>query len=486
MKTKIFTLLFIWSASLLYSQKNDWQISTDSTSYFGRESCWSYKAKIYEEIEIFHWDPVQCYLQGDTVINHKNYKQYHTFYPFTAIRQENQKIYAIDTDFSKEYLLYDFGVEKGNIIYSEAQSGYISRMPVVEDVDSVWLYNGERRKRIHIAGDTWIEGIGSVRGFDSPIREYFTCDCNNEYQLIAFAQEGVVSFFDSELATWWGYCGEVVDVFPRSDAIWNIKINGKEHYYGLSGDTIIQGKPYNKLYLLNDTTLNIDADDEYIGGFRQEGGKVWYLPEYFFDETLVYDFSANVGDTIWHNVVSYSFDFEEKYRGSLSVVEDISFEQDVKRYTSTQYINRDLLNPYGTDVCIEEIGSVRGLFWFLYRSPMGASTSIHLACLKQGNEVKYVDNTCDICFYGAAVDIPKIEPTNVDLFYENKRIRIIGDSSTFPCQLKLFNSTGTMLFEQSVVSDKEPITLNQNLQGVYIFQIQKDNTTVVTGKIIIK
>jgi hypothetical protein len=484
---------------MLYAQKNDLQTGNDSTSYFGRESCWSYKAKIYVAIEIYHWVPVQWSLRGDTVINQKNYKQCSAYYPFTAIRQENQKIYAVDNTHSDEYLLYDFGAEKGDIIYSEAQSGYISRTPTVEDVDSIWLYNGERRKRIHISGDTWIEGIGSVRGFDYPVREFVTCDCNNEYQLIAFAKEDTVSFFDSELAPEWGYCGKVVDVFPRSDAIWNIKINDRyEEYYGLSGDTIIDNKLYNKLYLLNDTTLNIDAEDEYYGCFRQEDKKVWYRPAFVIshsydveaeEETLLYDFSKNEGDTVWHNLILKGGTLSAGKNITASIVYDIKNTESGKIYETSQWINRsgnlvEIMGGY--DFWREGIGSIEhGLFWFLYNPPMSGGMSYKLACFKQGDEVKYVDNTCNICFYGATVGIPKIEKVNVDVVYENKTIQIMGESSIFPCQMKLFSPTGQVLFNQTIVSAKETIGVNQHLKGVYLYQIQKDSEIIKSGKIII-
>jgi len=115
-------------------------------------------------------------------------------------------------------------------------------------------------------------------------------------------------------------------VFPESDAIWSIKSDdllvggdiykGGVWYYGLSGDTIIGDKSYNKFYLLNDTTLNIDSKDIYVGGFRQEGKKVWFRPNSNFfslsyeddppypDETILYDFSKNAGDTIWQLVLA--------------------------------------------------------------------------------------------------------------------------------------------------------------------------------------
>jgi hypothetical protein len=62
-------------------------------------------------------------------------------------------------------------------------------------------------------------------------------------------------------------------VFPESDAIWVIHLykgyESNQYIYGVSGDTIINEKKYSKLYLLNDSTLTIDAEDIYVAGIRQ-------------------------------------------------------------------------------------------------------------------------------------------------------------------------------------------------------------------------
>ena len=94
--------------------------------------------------------------------------------------------------------------------------------------------------------------------------------------------------------------------FPDSNAIWNVNIEGsgpiKEVLYGLKGDTLINDTIYNKLYTLSDTTLSNENMKDYIGGFRQEGQKVWFKPAYWTEPNiLLYDFSASVGDTVWHN-----------------------------------------------------------------------------------------------------------------------------------------------------------------------------------------
>lgn len=100
--------------------------------------------------------------------------------------------------------------------------------------------------------------------------------------------------------------------FPYSNAIWNENhLNSQgtmtaEKLYGLKGDTLINDTLYNKLYSLSDTTLDEENLQNYIGGFRQVGQKVYFRPEYWaYKDILLYDFSASVGDTVWHNAIAY-------------------------------------------------------------------------------------------------------------------------------------------------------------------------------------
>ena len=117
------------------------------------------------------WITSPYYLEGDTVINGKNYKKI-----FTDIDNPDQSlVYLIREDSTKkvyslfantEALIYDFGAEVGDTI----KSSFVDTMfAIVESVDSVTLTDGTKRKRqkivplnfLNILGDEyWIEGIG--------------------------------------------------------------------------------------------------------------------------------------------------------------------------------------------------------------------------------------------------------------------------------------------------------------------------------------
>jgi len=307
-------------------------------------------------------------------------------------------------------------------------------------------------------------------------------------------------------------------VFPESNAIWSIQedylvgsfpeqelINNVRNY-GLYGDTIINEITYNKLYLLNDTTISIDSRDEYLGGFRQEGKKVWFRPSFppfyplydnrydppYPEETLLYDFSKNVGDTIWHNAISSSSYWEMRDSITASIITSINVdEQGREKYHTCQYVynahHKEFMPLGNCDSWIEGIGSVKyGLFWFLTDLPTCPCPVSHLNCFKQGNEVKYINNLkCNLCFCSTLTGVSTENNISLEIIHENNNVWIKGESSIFPCDLKLFSPVGQLILERRLQSDTEKIPVNQ-LKGIYLYQIQKNKETVKTGKIIIK
>jgi len=298
-------------------------------------------------------------------------------------------------------------------------------------------------------------------------------------------------------------------VFPTSDAIWSMKSDDVEFvgeitkggvwYYGLSGDTIIGDKSYNKLYLLNDTTLNIGSKDVYVGGFRQEEKKVWFRPSFppFYplyeedlpnpEEALLYDFSKNVGDTIWHNSSPGSYYWTMKDSISASIITSIDIDEQGRKTYHIEVYAYDHVDffPMESDTWIEGIGSIdHGLWWFLSPRPTCICPELYLACFKQGNEVKYMNARCNSCFPGTTSVLRK-STILFDVIYENNCIRIQGESSIFPCELKLFSSIGQLVLEKRLESNKEIIPVNHQ-KGIYLYQVQKNGEIMKTGKLIIK
>ena len=495
MKTKInIILFFLLSAYSINAQKawTEYTINSQNNSI-------AFKSQ--------YWTTDDIIVDGYTYTKVEGKDHYHG-----AIREENGKIYALleygDYLGSGEFLLYDFTVQVGDVIKSTAREGSLSYSDgiTVIQIDEVILETGEKRKRFSFdITEPWIEGIGSTSGLFHDAMAHLT-NYTVSY-LVCFQQDNTPIYVNTEKCLDENCCEEPIaqNVFPESDAIWNISADWKNYHYGLSGDTIFEDKTYNKLYLLNDTTLNIDSEDVYVGGFRQEEKKVWfrpYLPDDYIDydnpnyprETLLYDFSKNVGDTIWHNIIPHLHLYYWTMGDSItaSIIESIDIDdQGYKIYHSRQYgrhYDGELIWMGREDSWIEGIGSIsHGLFWFLSDMTLSGRSEFHLACFKQGDEIKYIDkDICNSCFCGYESGILEQSNIPIDVVPENDCIRIKGEPSIFPCELKLFSPIGQLILEKRLLSDMERIPIDKETRGVYLYQVQKDKETISAGKIIIE
>lgn len=167
---KIFLALILLGNGVLNSQ-----------TYFEKNDCWT-NALISDQGGVII-SKSQCFVDNDTTLFGKVYKnirqrdnEIETNY-MGSIRSDFKKIYAnvvIGTDTLQDILLYDFGAEIGDTVFSlpltSTMNHYsnLSENKIVKNTDSVELINGEKRKRIYLDnGDVWIEGIGSVNGLFS-------------------------------------------------------------------------------------------------------------------------------------------------------------------------------------------------------------------------------------------------------------------------------------------------------------------------------
>jgi hypothetical protein len=178
-------------------------ITTDTNSYFGNYTCWTYEIHHYNEAEDRFVLNAKAVIKGDTIINDVHYKKYSRYWygeqSFIALRQENKKVFVINMDSDEEYMLYDFGLEVGDSIVYMFNSGseYEYNITVyVEGVDSITLDNGKRYKRMTLrdnynASGLWVEGIGNMMyDFEYPYPHYATtCLCGDYYHWLCFIRE---------------------------------------------------------------------------------------------------------------------------------------------------------------------------------------------------------------------------------------------------------------------------------------------------------
>jgi hypothetical protein len=177
-----------------------------------------------------------------------------------------------------------------------------------------------------------------------------------------------------------------------------------------------------------DTTINSinyfklmwNTDQPYYGAMRNDGGKVFIIPKDSLNEYLAYDFTANVGDTIFNvykEVGTYTF-----YRG---------IENVVIQYVSTvdlgDGIVRKQLQTQNGKLWIEGIGSTFGLFAedILNVSNYGSS----LSCFSIGNTSLYPTYANAVCEMGVGLSptenhrnlLAYPNPTNAFFMIETKQ-----------------------------------------------------------------
>jgi hypothetical protein len=195
--------------------------------------------------------------------------------------------------------------------------------------------------------------------------------------------------------------------FPVSGAIWNmigdnVFTNAKyEFRFGVYGDTVINDLAYSKIYSLYDTTL-MNPESTYFGAVREQEDKKVYLLMPGFDETILYDFGAEEGDTIGYGIGgalcgdTYEFWPQIDHYQVVTTIDSIPL-------LNGEYRKRWHLtgNLWGGEQWIEGIGSINwfGLFNPLISDIALCGDSYSFACFKLNDEILYLDNiNCGTCF----------------------------------------------------------------------------------------
>jgi hypothetical protein len=261
--------------------------------------------------------------------------------------------------------------------------------------------------------------------------------------------------------------------FPTQDAIWSEyyfsgEEDGVSNYerFALNGeDTTINNLVYKKLYLFYDTVFSV-SNATYFGGIREDSTKRIYFtrefqlhdakppyPWYEYEEIVLFDFSLNIGDTMF-SVPNYDYMF--------LVVKDIDTIQIANTYRKVFYFeNYFWLN------WIEGIGSNMGLLFISGDLPNNGLWG-NLICFKQNNEVVYLNgNECMPLISG--VQSFKGETLGLEI-YPNPASQIIN--ITFPSnetgRFCVYNEIGKIVYKTEIyyANDLE-ITLPCLNSGLY-------------------
>ncbi|MFZ4457088.1 MAG: T9SS type A sorting domain-containing protein [Bacteroidales bacterium] len=182
------------------------------------------------------------------------------------------------------------------------------------------------------------------------------------------------------------YLGETDSWLISSFSAWGGKF--KELNYVLKADSVISLKRYKKIYAVDSPSAN------YLGGLREENRKWFFLPVGKTKESLLYDFSLNVGDTISVNL-DHPFD-AGRVTFQVVKVDSVYLNGMFRKRIAVGEYNQFSL-PYVSNSWIEGVGSEQGLFY----NPPGIIDldDYELICYHHNNDLVYLNpkyNSCSL------------------------------------------------------------------------------------------
>ena len=233
-----------------------------------------------------------------------------------------------------------------------------------------------------------------------------------------------------------------------------------------SGDTIIGNVRYMKIM----GTVN-DSYPIFYTLLREEDGKVWKRYSIAHPETLLYDFTASVGDTLCFG------DF-----GACFVLDSISTEQiggvDRRKFWfGLEY--DDLGRPRTQETWVEGIGSDFGLLWSGY---YGVYDGWHcLLCFHQYGELVWQNPEYNTCSYPYDA-IEENKDSEIFIFPNpaKEKVTIEGVEAT---EVEVYNALGQMV---KTIQGTNEISVADLPQGVYLLRIADTEEKVYTNKIMIR
>jgi hypothetical protein len=234
--------------------------------------------------------------------------------------------------------------------------------------------------------------------------------------------------------------------------------------------------------LLNDTSLD-PSNTTYVGALREESKKIFFRYNYCQHEILLYDFTKQVGDSIYSLFSEFeilSCDSTTSYNGIIAGIDSTLING---AYRKVYHID-----PWYPD-WIEGIGSIAGLLNPIPPQITGFDTW-DLVCFKKDGDVLYLNPNYNTCF-------PLIVGINENITTSNNRIKIypnpVTDISTIEFignefkYLTFYNISGQIL-NRFEISNIKTIQLNKNdfISGLIFYKIETIEGQYMTGKIIIE
>ncbi|MES2513841.1 MAG: T9SS type A sorting domain-containing protein [Bacteroidota bacterium] len=287
-------------------------------------------------------------------------------------------------------------------------------------------------------------------------------------------------------------CAQTYFPLVDSNAVWTIfhysQFGNSTKKNGAFGDTLINGFTYKKVFENFDYNFNL-TNSSYKGAIRESNKKIYIMYYGHTAESLLYDFTLNVGDTA---KLTYYNGFQ--YAQKVSMIDYISiYGQNHKRWKF------NAAGLHSEEYWIEGIGSTFGLLLPLWT---GSDNCFTLLCASQNNNLfyEYTVSSNPDCYYPIAYDCDGTLNTasvsqinlnnNKTILFPNpfSNSAILKTSVALnDATLKIYDVLGQEVFIQPNINAEE-IKINRgNLAaGNYYYKLTQKSVLISTGKLIIE
>ena len=249
---------------------------------------------------------------------------------------------------------------------------------------------------------------------------------------------------------------EITEVLPviQKGNDWHTffyEIDGYHNYeFFCTDDTLIGNVRYVKL--MNSK----DSGKPYLFGvFREEDGKIWGQFLGVSDDILVYDFTANVGETLIFGYMDHSFTVD-----SISM-ENIGGIDRKKLWFGLNYDNFG--NPHAIETWIEGIGSDLGLPWTGFGG--GYDFSSRLLCFHQNGELVWQDPAYNAC---SPAEVEVINTEDGLIVYPNPVIDKMVIEGVKAAEVRIYNAFGQLVKTEKSTNEIHTTGL---AEGIYLLRI---------------
>ncbi|NJC27590.1 T9SS type A sorting domain-containing protein [Neolewinella antarctica] len=347
------------------------------------------------------------------------------------------KVYFQPAGSTQDYLLYDFTAMVGDTLeFIPVRSDFSDGLPyklLLTDTDTIELANGERRKRWEVSclGEDlavddnfgpwyYIEGIGYQSGLFNRINAPCEIIIEGWGELLnCFSANGETLYRGSSLRNECFFNIEEPDEQPSSFSpysVWNQFVPTGEVNEGYPGYTLRYLMSPENTSGFGNYTYELETTEEEgadISSFTKNEirindykGVTFYQPFKDGPEYLLYDFTAEVGDTLNYRAVRYDNGQDKfaSYQLIVTATDSVTLTDGTRRrrwFTACLNSTDDAGQPAPFMTYVEQMGSTKGLLYPL--EVPGCPTEIEterLLCYYY-NQVPQYENLSDLlpsCF----------------------------------------------------------------------------------------